>query len=296
MNSKDSMDLYWVNKCELCYECVDCEGCYKVRFAQYARDCADSFFLYNCVGCQNCFGCVNLRSKSYCIFNKQYSKDEYENKLKELNPHTNEGIKQFKEQLEYLKLKQPRRYADIVKSENCRGNNIHNAKNCLDCFDVYENAENLKDVFLAVRTVKDGMNSNHFGHKVELIYESWAVFDNSNKVLFSGFVQGSHNIQYSYGIFGSSNMFGCAAMRSKEYCILNKKYSKEEYNELVPKIIKHISDQPYKDKNDKIYKYGEHMPIEFSPYAYNETIAQEYYPLSKSRGRSKRLQMERQGR
>ena len=27
--------------------------------------------------CQYCFGCIGLRNKSYGIFNKQYSKDEY---------------------------------------------------------------------------------------------------------------------------------------------------------------------------------------------------------------------------
>lgn len=28
--------------------------------------------------CNNCFGCVNLYQKDYCIFNKQYTKEEYE--------------------------------------------------------------------------------------------------------------------------------------------------------------------------------------------------------------------------
>jgi hypothetical protein len=29
-------------------------------------------------------------------------------------------------------------------------------------------------------------------------------------------------------------------MVSKQYCILNKQYTKEEYEELVPKIIEHM--------------------------------------------------------
>jgi hypothetical protein len=36
---------------------------------------------------------------------------------------------------------------------------------------------------------------------------------------------------------GSSNLFGCIGLRGKEYCILNKQYTKEEYETLVPKII-----------------------------------------------------------
>lgn len=31
-----------------------------------------------CHRCRNCFGCVGLRDKEYCIFNKQYSPDDYE--------------------------------------------------------------------------------------------------------------------------------------------------------------------------------------------------------------------------
>ena len=38
---------------------------------------------------------------------------------------------------------------------------------------------------------------------------------------------------------------------------------------------------PYVDKKGRVYKYGEFFPVEFSPWAYNETIAQEYFPLTK---------------
>jgi hypothetical protein len=29
------------------------------------------------MSCQDCFGCIGLRKKQYCIFNKQYSKEDY---------------------------------------------------------------------------------------------------------------------------------------------------------------------------------------------------------------------------
>ena len=37
---------------------------------------------------------------------------------------------------------------------------------------------------------------------------------------------------------------------------------------------------PYIDKKGRIYKYGEFFPSEMSPWAYNESIAQEYFPLT----------------
>jgi len=38
---------------------------------------------------------------------------------------------------------------------------------------------------------------------------------------------------------------------------------------------------PYMDQKGRVYRYGEFFPPELSPFAYNETIAQEYFPLTK---------------
>ena len=61
-------------------------------------------------------------------------------------------------------------------------------------------------------------------------------------------------------------------MTNKNYCILNKQYTKEEYEALVPKII---------EKMRADGEWGEFFPVTMSPFAYNETVAQEYFPLSK---------------
>ncbi|HEY4475332.1 MAG TPA: hypothetical protein VJB92_01240, partial [Candidatus Paceibacterota bacterium] len=67
----------------------------------------------------------------------------------------------------------------------------------------------------------------------------------------------------------------------------NKQYSKEEYEKLRAQIIKHMDDMPYTDKQGRIYKYGEFFPLEFSPFAYNETLAQDFFPLSKAEAEAK---------
>ncbi|MDP3683664.1 MAG: hypothetical protein Q8S01_06990, partial [Ignavibacteria bacterium] len=89
------------------------------------------------------------------------------------------------------------------------------------------------------------------------------------------------DIEYSMECFDSSYLFACVGLKNKSYCILNKQYTKEEYEELVPKIIKHMNDMPYIDAKGRIYQYGEFFPPELSPFCYNETIAQEYFPLTK---------------
>ena len=79
----------------------------------------------------------------------------------------------------------------------------------------------------------------------------------------------------------SENLFGCVSLRKKSYCILNKQYTKGEYIKLVEKIKQHMIDVPYIDSKGRIYKYGEFFPMEFSPLAYNQSIAPEYFPLTK---------------
>ncbi len=71
---------------------------------------------------------------------------------------------------------------------------------------------------------------------------------------------------------GNSHLFGCVGLRGKSYCILNKQYSKGEYEALVPQIIEHMQADG---------EWGEFFAAKTSPFGYNETIAQEYFPLTR---------------
>jgi hypothetical protein len=76
-------------------------------------------------------------------------------------------------------------------------------------------------------------------------------------------------------------LFGCIGLNNKQYCIFNKQYTKEEYETLVLKVIQHMNAMPYNDKSGIAFRYGEFFPFELSVSPYNETLAQEYFPLSK---------------
>jgi hypothetical protein len=71
---------------ELVYESARCGNRFaRSCFCAYSYDgCSDLLYCTYCVGCQNCFGCIGLRKKQYCIFNKQYTKEEYEKLVPEL--------------------------------------------------------------------------------------------------------------------------------------------------------------------------------------------------------------------
>ncbi|MBI4159894.1 hypothetical protein HY504_01880 [Candidatus Wolfebacteria bacterium] len=77
---KDSYDFtIWGEKCELMYE-VSGSG-RNCRNLKFTVDCwpadRDVEYSVRSASSSNLFGCVGLRSKSYCILNKQYSEDEY---------------------------------------------------------------------------------------------------------------------------------------------------------------------------------------------------------------------------
>ena len=97
----------------------------------------------------------------------------------------------------------------------------------------------------------------------------------------------SFDLEYSIMVSSSQNCFGCVNLRNGEYSILNKRYSKEEYEELVPKIIQHMNDMPYVDSKGRVYKYGEFFPAEISPFGYNETVAMDYYLLNREEAKEK---------
>lgn len=81
LDAKDCMDQYgFGNKSQLVYCSVRSgTGCHNIRFSILAlTNCSDLEYCMFCSGCRNCFGCIGLRSKEYCILNKQYRRSDYE--------------------------------------------------------------------------------------------------------------------------------------------------------------------------------------------------------------------------
>lgn len=278
LESRDSQDLLMVTKGELAYECVDCQDVYKLAYPESCNNCTDSYFLYNCRDCDNCFGCTNLVSKSHCMFNEQLTKEEYQKRLKELDLSNYDSIQAIKEKFEKLRLKSIHKYSNIIASANCTGDNIVNAKNCFNCFDIFRDVEDSKFLFSAFM-LKDSYDGNGI-YKTQFSYEM-VDSNESNASIGTVTVYNSTNSRYSFNCHSCQNIFGCVNLRSKNYCILNKQYSKEEYQALVPKIIEQMKTMPYVDKGGRTYSFGEFFPTEISPWAYNETISYEYFPLKK---------------
>jgi len=262
-NCRNISDCWNCTECERCYETMDSAKCYSCSWLRNSESCTDCILGYDLMGCKNCFACYSLVNKSYHIYNKEYSKEEYETKLKELKANLPEEIKKF-QALDSI----PRKFMDGVQNENCSGDAVYNSKNSHVCYDS-ANLQDCKFVCDATK-LKDGYDINNDDHS-ELVYE--AVGSETNYMhLFNDICWFNKYLNYCSLCFNSDHLFGCVGMKKGKYSILNKEYSPEEYETLVAKII---------DKMIVEGEWGEFFKISMSPFGYNETVANEYYPLTK---------------
>lgn len=276
---KESVDCHWVSKGEYNYETIDCIQCTRLLYSRYCEGCYDSAFLFNCRNCHDCFGCTNLTNKSYCFFNQQYSKEEYANRVREVNMGSAAVVAEIKKRFEKESMNYPRRFARVIRSVNSTGDNLEGAKNCKRAFEVFDGSEDSRYLWLIYSPVKDCYDTDHSGLQTELCVDSSTVYP-GNRIFYSRLMRSCHDMYYSYNCHNSSFCFGCVGLRNKNYCILNVQYTTEEYEKMIVRIREHMDIMPYKDSAGITYAFGEFFPGELSQFCYNETVAQELFPLS----------------
>jgi len=240
---KNLVDCYYAIECELCYECIGCNKCYNSSYLVDCNNCRDCHFCSFCISCVDCFGCVGLTHKQYCIFNKQYAKEEYEQKVKELKKQNPEKI--LEHALE-LKKTIPHPASQQENNENCPyGDYIYDSKNCYWCFDAYwmEDCGYNYESGLARRVwdtlLVGGGEMKTLATNTELIYESICTEDAYNSAYLVNCV-GATNCYYSSYLMGCSDCFGCVGLSNKKYCILNNQLTKEKYEEALVNIKKEL--------------------------------------------------------
>jgi len=278
--SSNIFDSFNIQESESLYENIECEKNYNCSYLKLSRSCVDSRFLIDCANCSDCILSSNLRNKQYYIRNKRYPKEEYLKELEKLNFGSRRTQELLINEFENICEKAIYRYANIIKSVYSSGNNLLNVKNCKECFDTC-NSENIKYGYRCLNNMKDSMDI-FFSSGSEMLYEYTTGSLNDYNVKFSySAMNHVRDADYTESCVDSADIFGCVGIKNKKNVILNKVYKKEEYEKLREKIIKQMNEMPYIDQKNRIYKYGEFFPIEISSFAYNETVAQDFFPLSK---------------
>ena len=259
------------------YQLLDSESCYRCFYSKELTNCDSVDFSYDCKNCKHCFGCTGLRGKEYHLFNTPLKKEAYEAKLAELTL-TEHTISLARDRALAEWRKHPRLFSHLLQCEGSTGDNLSHCKNCRDCYDGADGQDCIRMQNIPGDT-RDCSEIYGAGYGAELSYQGFSVAGQRSLFSFLIYPKGN-DILYSAYCGSCQNLFGCIGMKRKQYCILNKQYSKEEYESLASKIIAHMR---------KTGEWGEFFPSRFSPFAYNESIAQEFFPLSKEQTASRGL-------
>ena len=268
---------------ELCYGSTGFIRSYNAFFSEEFDDCIDVYFSRNCYGCTNCIGCANLRNESYCIFNVKYSKEEYFAKTKEMKLDSWSGLREVERKAHEFWLTKPyREFHGNTFNLNVTGEYVFLSKNSKESY-ILNYAENCKWCqLITVEGTKDCMDYTGWGNNAELLYECLGVGDGSSNCKFSArCFPDALNTEYCNWSISGKNNFGCVNLKRKSYCILNKQYSKEEYEVLKEKIIKDMKNNPYVDDNGRVWSYGEFFSLGFGNVAYNNSDAYKFFPKTK---------------
>jgi len=297
---KDSSDLYMSRDSDLGYENIACYRNSRIFFSEDCTDCVNIYFSKNMVNCQDCFGCAGLRNKQYHLWNRALTKEEYNEKLEAFkkNMKTRMGVSALQEEALSIWESIPYKFFHGLGNNNVTGDYLYHSKNAKDSFQCQGLEDGRYCQLIKDGSVKDAYDYTIWGANVQGIYECINVGENTANSKFNFVVAlgNTMNAEYSMWSLNVANIFGCSGIRGKKYYILNKEYSKEEYELLRAQIISDMQKNPYIDNKGRVYGYGEFFPYELSSYAYNETNAMEYFPLTEEEAEAQGLRWRKESR
>ncbi len=232
------IDCDYCAESELCYECVDAFKCYNSSYLENCASTRDSMYSYNCINCSDVFGCVDLQNKSFCIFNRQLSEEEYKQKVALFKQWPAEKVLAM---LEELKKQYPWTQTNEGHNENSPyGNYVYFNKNCYLCFDAAHNEEScyLDDSFYN----KTCYDATYAARNNQVSYE---IVDSANLFNCNYAVYSDNSNDSSY-IFNCSNLkdcLGCVSLSNKQYCILNRQLTQDEYEKVKADLFSQLQQE-----------------------------------------------------
>lgn len=264
---RDCIDCAYIYDSELCFEANDCRKCYHCRMCFLCDNSSELSFCMNLRGCSNCFMCSNMQNQSYCFFDKQLTREKYEEEMAKIDLGSYEEFSKYENHF-MNEIVEKGDYTRMINTENSDGNFLINVKNCHQCYDV-EDAEDCHYVRISANGVKDVHHTHAVVDGSQLIYCNVSTTESYN----------CHNIigcwttkDSAYGEFlqGCKNCLGCISLRYKKNCILNKEYSEDEFKELK----KHIMDELGDD-------WGQPFPLSIAPLSYLDCAYSDYHEMTK---------------
>lgn len=265
---RDCADSSNLNKCELVADSTDCDTCNASHHLINCRNCSSTSYLSDCSNVRNSFMCSGLREKQYAFKNRQLSQEEY---AKVLSAYADKHPDEIMHEFQAFNSTIPKRAQIQINCDGSRGDYLYNCKNALDCFGCFNVVDS--KYLLECEDVKDSMDFSMHDKEIQLCYEMCSGGEKNYQTAFSYCTIAAPRSLYLYSCFYLSDSFGCDGFHARgQHCILNRQYSKEEYEEVLPRLIDHMR---------KADEWGEFPPVRISPYSYNFSSSQDHFPLKK---------------
>ena len=155
--------------------------------------------------------------------------------------------REIQKMFEATQLKTPRVFMHQMDNENSFGDYLYHSKNCYWCFDSYSCEDSIY-VFNATleRGAKDSLDCGPMGNTMERSYDCsfcGYIYD-SNHICWCDYL---NNCAWCVNMFDSNHCFGCAYVKNKEYMILNKSVSKNEYEKTTTRLNKELAAMGVRD-------------------------------------------------
>lgn len=274
IESRDIIDSIYVTHCELCVGCVEINNCYNLRYSVDCSNCSDSTFLYDCRNCKHCYGSSNLIGQEYYFRNQACSPEEYQRKISEIDLGSHATVLAEKQKFAQLRKQAKVKYLQGKNNENSDGNYLDQTKNCHQGLFLSQ-AENVEWSIQMIHDSKDCFVCDGFGQNGQKLYCCSGVGENAYNIKFCfDCYSNIRDLEYCIFVgFGSMDCFGCIGLKKKQYCILNKQYTKEAYFDLLARIKEHMRTTG---------EYGQFFPAALSPMDYNRSEAQVFFPTTQN--------------
>lgn len=266
---KNTMLAWRSTHLELCYGIYGSDRLFNCFHSEACYSSSDLYFCKQCYDCAHCFGCSQLHHKKYHIYNRPYSKQEYLTFMSSFNSGSFKEVEEHREKARQFWKTVPVSPLAGGLNENCFGDNVFESKNCKYAFSA-KNCEDSKYIFETV-AVNQSMDLDNVRYASGLCYQD----SHCQTIFHVCFSYNSHNCSDSFYISDCIELkhcFGCIGLYNEHHCILNKRYSAEEYYKLAKKIAHHMQETG---------EWGQQFPRNFSRFGYKHTTAYVHYPLEK---------------
>jgi len=238
-------------------------------WSTYIDDSSFVYRSYDIAWSHHMLFCNARRNASYMYQNQQLTKQQREDTLQTYKRKikTIQGKRSINQEYQTFLATVPQKQLNNIQTEKVIGNDLYRSKNLFLCSSGEDGQDVRHSNLFAWSEDCMDIESSGYGKKV---YNSIAFMHAHNCVSTSFILETVKDCYYSSYLSGGTNLFACIGLKNKDYCLLNKSYTKQDREQHVSHIITSMQEQ---------WTRWWFFPTHLSHYPYNDTTAQEYYPV-----------------